>query len=190
MPPKTKIHKELIVSTAYEMTKMNGIDSVTAKAIAKQLNCSIQPVYWVFENMDNLRKAIMQEAIKEYDNYLFAEIPNLSKYQAAGWNYIRFAREQPHLFTLLFMTERQRDTPIAESDLDKNKEYLISLIKNDYVLSDKAANDLYVRLWLFSHGVATMIVTKTVSLNDKEIRKMIMDVLNGLLQVIKKENNL
>ena len=44
MPPKTKIHKELIVSTAYEMTKMNGIDSVTAKAIAKQLNCSIQPV--------------------------------------------------------------------------------------------------------------------------------------------------
>ena len=48
MPPKTKIHKELIVSTAYEMTKMNGIDSVTAKAIAKQLNCSIQPVYWVF----------------------------------------------------------------------------------------------------------------------------------------------
>lgn len=140
--------------------------------------------------MDNLRKAIMQEAIKEYDNYLLAEIPNLSKYQAAGWNYIRFAREQPHLFTLLFMTERQRDTLIAESNLDKNKEFLISLIKNDYDLNDNLANDLYVRLWLFSHGVATMIVTKTVSLNDKEIGKMLMDVLNGLLQVIKKENNL
>ena len=26
--------------------------------------------------------------------------------------------------------------------------------------------------------------------NDKEIGKMLMDVLNGLLQVIKKENNL
>lgn len=29
-----------------------------------------------------------------------------------------------------------------------------------------------------------------ISLNDKEIGKMLMDVLNGLLQVIKKENNL
>ena len=190
MPPKTKIHKELIVNTAYEMTKTNGIDSVTAKAIAKQLNCSIQPVYWVFDTMDNLRKAIMQEAIKEYGKYLLTEIPNLSKYQAAGWNYIRFAREQPNLFKLLFMTERQSDTPIAESDLDENKEYLISLIKNDYDLNDKIANDLYVRLWLFSHGVATMIATKTVSLSDNEIGKMLMDVLNGLLQVIKKDNDL
>ncbi|MDE5722470.1 MAG: hypothetical protein K2I30_07035 [Clostridia bacterium] len=88
------------------------------------------------------------------------------------------------------MTERQSDTPIAESDLDENKEYLISLIKNDYDLNDKKANDLYVRLWLFSHGVATMIATKTVSLNDNEIGKMLMDVLNGLLQVIKKDNDL
>lgn len=139
--------------------------------------------------MDNLRNAIIHEAIKEYNHYLFAEIPNLSKYQAAGWNYIRFAKEQPNLFKLLFMTERQSNTPIGQSSLDENKEYLLSLIQNDYDLNEKQANDLYVRLWLFSHGIATMIATKTVGLDNKEIGKMLMDVLTGLLQTIKKENS-
>lgn len=185
MPPKTKIPKELIITTAYEMTKESGIESVTAKAVAKQLNCSIQPVYWVFDTMDNLRNAIIQEAKKEYSKYLLTEIPNLTKYQSAGWNYIRFAKEQPHLFKLLFMTERQSNTPISESSLDENKKYLLYLIKSDYDLTDKQANELYVRLWLFSHGIATMIATKTVSLDNAEIGKMLMDVLNGLLQVIK-----
>ncbi len=188
MPPKTKIPKERIITTAYEMTKTSGIESVTAKAIAKQLNCSIQPIYWVFDTMDNLRKAIMQEAIKEYNKYLLTEIPNLSKYQSAGWNYIRFAKERPYLFKLLFMTERQSNTSISESNLDENKEYLLSLIKDDYSLNEKQANELYVRLWLFSHGIATMIATKTVCLNDKEIGRMLMDALAGFLQVIKKEN--
>ena len=71
MPPRTKIPKELIIKTAYDITKANGIESVTAKAISKQLNCSIQPIYWVFDTMDNLRNAIIHEAIKEYNNYLF-----------------------------------------------------------------------------------------------------------------------
>ncbi len=188
MPPKTRIPKELIVTTAYEMTKVSGIESVTAKAIAKQLNCSIQPIYWVFDTMDNLRNVVMQEAIKEYNEYLLTKIPNLSEYQSAGWNYIRFAKEQPYLFKLLFMTERQSNTSINESNLDENKEYLLSLIKNDYGLNIKQANELYVRLWLFSHGIATLIATKTVSLNDKEIGRMLMDALTGFLQVIKKEN--
>ena len=177
MPPRTKIPKELIIKTAYDITKANGIENVTAKAISKQLNCSIQPIYWVFE------------AIKEYNNYLFAEISNLSKYQAAGWNYIRFAKEQPNLFKLLFMTERQSGTPIGQSSLDENKEYLLSLIQNDYGLNEKQANDLYVRLWLFSHGIATMIATKTVGLDNKEIGKMLMDVLTGLLQIKRKIDN-
>lgn len=189
MPPKTKIPKELIIRAAYNITKATGIESVTAKAISKQLNCSIQPIYWVFDTMDNLRNAIIHEAIKEYNNYLLTEIPNLSKYQAAGWNYIRFAKEQPNLFKLLFMTERQSNTPIGQSSLDENKEYLLSLIQDDYALNEKQANDLYIRLWLFSHGIATMIATKTVAFDNKEIGKMLMDVLTGLLQTIRKENS-
>ena len=72
--------------------------------------------------------------------------------------------------------------------MNENKEYILSLIQNDYGLNEKQANDMYVRLWLFSHGIATMIATKTVGFDNREIGKMLMDVLTGLLQIIKKEN--
>lgn len=185
MPPKTRITKELLLQTAYELTKRSGIERLTAKAIAKQLNCSVQPVYWVFETMDNLRLAVIAEATKEYNRYLLTEIPNLLKYKAIGWNYIRFAKEQPQLFRLLFMTERQSDTPIGKSDLDENKAYILSLIRNDYGVSDTVANDIYIRLWLFSHGIAAMLVTKTVSLDDREIGQMLNDVFLGLLKNVR-----
>lgn len=187
MPPKVKIPKDEIIKAAFEITKECGIDWVTAKSIARRLNCSTQPVYWVFENMENLRVEVTKEANKEYNNYLLTEIEGLPKYKTTGWNYIRFAKEQPQLFKLLFMTERQRDTYIAESNLDENKDYIISLIIKDYGLLPKAANDLYVSMWLFSHGIATMLVTKTVKLDDADISRMLTGAFTGILKSIKGE---
>lgn len=185
MPPKVKITKREIIRSAFEITKESGIEAVTAKSIAKRLSCSTQPVYWVFDTMDNLRRAVMNEATKEYNKYLLTEIPELQRYKATGWNYIRFAKEQPELFKLLYMTDRQENISIAESNLDENKDYIISHIKEEYGLQEKAANDLYIEMWLFSHGIATMLVTKTVKLEDAEIDRMLTDAFLGIYRVIK-----
>lgn len=185
MPPKIKITKEEIIRAAYEITKETGIDTVTAKSIAIRLNCSTQPVYWAFDTIYNVRQAVILKAVKEYNAYLLTEIPGLKRYKATGWNYIRFAKEQPELFKLLYMTGRQENTAISESNLDENKDYIISLITDDYGLNRTAANDLYVSMWLFSHGIAAMIATKTVKFEDIEISRMLTDVFMGMLRVIK-----
>lgn len=188
MPPKTKIPKEDITRAAFEIAKESGIEAVTAKEIAKKLHCSIQPVYWVFETMDNVRRAVMEEATNLYNKYLLTEIPSLPKYKTTGWNYIRFAKEQPCLFKMLYMTNRQENTAIAESNLDANKDYIVSLIVSDYGLDVKDANDLYVKMWLFSHGIATMLVTKTVKLTDADISRMLTDAFKGMLLTCKNNN--
>lgn len=185
MPPKIKIPKDKIINAAFEITRERGIEEVTAKSIAKKLNCSTQPIYWVFDKMENLRTAIIEEANHEYNKYLLTEIKGLPKYKTTGWNYIRFAKEEPQLFKLLFMTERNKDTDIAESNLDENKDYIISLITKDYGLPPKAANDLYVSMWLFSHGIAAMLVTKTVKLEDADISRMLTGAFTGILKAIK-----
>lgn len=184
MPPKVKIAKEEIIRAAYEITRERGIDAVTAKSIALRLNCSTQPVYWVFETMENVRYAVILTAIKEYNTYLLTEIPGLPKYKATGWNYIRFAKDQPELFKLLYMTGRQEDTAISDSSLDENKDYIISLITREYGLTQKDANDLYVNMWLFSHGIAAMIATKTVKFVDSDISRMLTDAFLGMLRNI------
>ena len=61
MPPKVKITKDAILKSAFNLTRKYGLDYVTAKSIAKDLHCSTQPIYWVFENMENLRKEIVMK---------------------------------------------------------------------------------------------------------------------------------
>lgn len=185
MPPKIKVSKEDIMKAAFELTRESGIEAVTAKSLARRLDCSTQPVYWVFENMENLRQAVIYEANRAYNSYLLAEVIGLPKYKATGWNYIRFAREEPNLFKLLFMTDRNKDTAISDSNLDENKEYIISLIKRDYGLDSIEANEVYVSMWLFSHGIATMLVTRTVRLIDEEIGRMLTTAFSGIMSSLK-----
>lgn len=184
MPPKTRITKELIVQTAFELTKNNGIESVTAKAVAQKLNCSIQPVYWVFDTMDNLRSAVIVEATKECERCLLTDVSGLPRYKAIYLNYIRFAKEQPYLFRTLFMMEH-REILQSENNLE-GRTYIISLIQEDNKICKELAEQIYIRLWLFSHGIATMLVTKAVVFSDEEIRKMLTDFFQGMLKIKEK----
>lgn len=70
MPNKIKVTKEDILNCALTITKKTGIGNVNARIIAKELNCSIQPIYYYFETMDNLRKQIVHEARKIYNSYI------------------------------------------------------------------------------------------------------------------------
>lgn len=82
MPPKVKITKDAILKSAFNLTRKYGLDYVTAKSIAKDLHCSTQPIYWVFENMENLRKEIVVEANNLYNIYFHKNIKmgaNLAK---------------------------------------------------------------------------------------------------------------
>ena len=185
MPPKVKIPKEEIIRAAFEITKESGIEAVTAKAIALRLNCSIQPVYWVFDTMDNLRIEVVREAVGEYNKFILTEIEGINEYMAIGWNYVRFAKEQPNLFKLLYMTDRQKNINIAVSDIDENKAHIVSLIRKLYGLDETLANKLYVRMWVFSHGIATLIATQTVNLSNADIAEMLADVGRAIVKELK-----
>ena len=52
MPPKVKITKEDIIKTSLELIKKYGVESVNARAIAKELNCSTQPIFSNFSSMN------------------------------------------------------------------------------------------------------------------------------------------
>ena len=87
MPPKVKITKDAILKSAFNLTRKYGLDYVTAKSLAKDLHCSTQPIYWVFENMENLRKEIIVEANNLYNIYFHKKHENLNPLKAVGINY-------------------------------------------------------------------------------------------------------
>ena len=55
MPPKVKITKEDIIKTAIDIVRDKGADAINARNIASVLNCSTQPIFSNFDNMEELK---------------------------------------------------------------------------------------------------------------------------------------
>lgn len=56
MARKSVYTKEMILDSAIKIFKREGSEAITAKNIAKELNCSVAPIYSVYMSLDDLKK--------------------------------------------------------------------------------------------------------------------------------------
>ena len=56
MSTQAKITKEIILQAAFEIARVNGLEKVSNREIAKKINCSIRPIYYYFKNTEELNK--------------------------------------------------------------------------------------------------------------------------------------
>lgn len=56
MARKSIYTKEMILDSAIKIFKREGSEAVTAKNIAKELNCSVAPIYSVYMSLDDLKR--------------------------------------------------------------------------------------------------------------------------------------
>ena len=86
MPPKIKITKQNILEQALRLVRERGVAALTAKSLAEALNCSTQPIFWQFEHMDALKRAIFAEAMAIFGRALRRENDCESRYMSVGLN--------------------------------------------------------------------------------------------------------
>ena len=105
MPPIRKFCKEDIINTAYEIVKSEGLSSLNARRIAKELGCSIQPIFHNFSTMNELNKEIYNKIYNTYREYMDGAIDCDKPYKAMGLAYIKFASDYPEFFKIIFMQQ-------------------------------------------------------------------------------------
>ena len=125
--------------------------------------------------MRNILKTLREQQMKE------GQYP---PYKASGMAYISFARRQPQLFKVLFMRDRTGEPQPAEDELTRR---IIGLIMKNTGLEEQAAYTLHIELWIFIHGIASMLVTGYLNLEETVISTMVTDVYQGLLARKKEE---
>ena len=64
MARKCAYTKEMILEAAIKLFKKEGSDAITAKNIAKELGCSVAPIYSVYLSLDDLKKDLAFEIEK------------------------------------------------------------------------------------------------------------------------------
>lgn len=68
MPPKSKINKQDILTSSLEIIRKSGFEEVNARSIAKEMNCSTNPIFRVYKNMDELKEELIEEYINTIEN--------------------------------------------------------------------------------------------------------------------------
>jgi AcrR family transcriptional regulator len=186
MPKPPIIPREEILNVAYRIVKTQGVEAATADAIAAQMGCSIRPIYYVYSTMDNLREAVLERAMKKYTEVLRTERPGETKLKAIALNYIRFVKEYPHLFKFIFCTEHQNEVNFFDNSMDENRAYIVEHIIKECGITDvKKAEDLYNKLGVFCHGLATMILFKSAIVTDSEVVRFIDEIYEAIADKVR-----
>lgn len=179
MPPKVKFSREEIIAAALDIVREGGMTALTARSLAARLGSSAKPVFGLFENMQEVQKEVMLAANAEYQEFLYAEMMRgiYKPYKATGMAYIAFARKEKELFKLLFMRDRSdeqgdtRDESVAD---------IIALISRNTGLSEEEARLFHLEMWIFVHGIATMIVTNYLDWEEEHVSRALTDAYEGL----------
>lgn len=179
MPPKIRITKQEIVDTALNLVRKDGEQAINARSIAGALGCSTQPVFSNFVTMEALRKAVKEAANVLYQSYLRTDMASgrFPPYKASGMAYIRFAREERELFKLLFMCDRSGEE--VEEDPESLRP-ILEIIQKNLGLQEKEAFLFHMEMWIYVHGIATMIATSYLNWDEDMVSKMLTDAYTGM----------
>lgn len=179
MPPKVKITKENIIQTAVNIVRSQGAGALNSRNIATALQCSTQPIFSNFSTMEELRLGVVEAADSLCQAYMQreAKLGQYPAYKAAGMAYIRFAREERELFKLLYMRDRTAEEIPQETELGNQ---MTSLVQRSTGISGQQADLFHLEMWAYVHGIAVMIATGFLELDQELISQMLTDAYQGL----------
>jgi AcrR family transcriptional regulator len=172
MSAKKQVTKDMILSAAFNMMRCGGIEAINVKALAKELNCSTQPIYLSFSSMDDLRSELSAKAIQYFLFKLKSESSDL-QFNLYSMSYINFANNEKKIFQFLFM-RRNSFAELKESLSLIINESIISIMKK-YSINYDEAHRLHDQLWMHAHGIASMIATDFCDWNMKKAEDMLME---------------
>lgn len=158
MPPKAKFTKNEIVKAALKIVERDGIDYLTARSLGNELKSSARPIFTVFSGMNEVYKAVIEEANAVYGEYVEEGLKEELPFKGVGRKYIKFADKRPKLFQLLFMKEREEYTDKFNvlQGIEKHYDKIMNSIEENYGLNKKNSENLYLHLWIYTHGIAVL----------------------------------
>ena len=180
MPPAKKIQKEAILETAYELAKAEGLETLNARRIAKELACSTQPIYHNFATMEELKEEVVKQIYQTYVSYIQKGMQEEKAYLGVGLAYIHFAKDYPYFFRTLFMKESGR-LPL---DFIQNVSVGKGVLRQGQIfsgLTEEQMKAFHLKVWIFTHGLAVLAADHTVRFTDREIRELLASTTRELL---------
>lgn len=186
MPRSVQITKEKILTAALDVLIREGYSAVSIKSIARELNCSTQPIAWQFGNMDNMREALTKEAVTYANQKMMPASTNcMEAFWQIGYGYINLAFDTPNLFRFVYMGESKNYCRGGFNSIltDKGNAVLIDKLYQYLNISKEQADILFQRMIVYTHGIVSLVVAGVLNCTKEQVYSIVKNFGSDLLSL-------
>ncbi|MBQ2936692.1 MAG: TetR/AcrR family transcriptional regulator [Lachnospiraceae bacterium] len=175
MARKESVTKETILNAAFELLQEEGVTQVTARKLAAKANCSTQPIFRIYSNMDELIEELFVKACEFFEAfYEQSDRHTVTPFVQLGNVYIKFAAEHKKLFEFIFLSPERYGRSMYDL-VNGNAGYVSREIQSAASQGCQNASELFMKMWIFIHGAACMSLTGDYDLSETETVQMLKD---------------
>ncbi len=162
MARKKEIYKQRILDAAYKLAVRGGIESLTARNIAKAVNCSTQPIYLELRNQvlarisDELKSNTLQQ------NFTGEPLIDLDL------SYLYFAKEHVDLFRAMFVDGKFGNQMIVDTLMGLGLEKFKQQFDAEQ-FSEERLNHIVISNWIAATGLATLLINKMANFTQAQM---------------------
>lgn len=186
MPPTVRFTRDAVLHAACQLMRREGMEALNARAIAKELGGSTQPIFRLFTNMEDLHRELILYVARQFQAHAEADMAQSdSPYIQLCTTYLLYGRDESELFKLLFMRDRVSEGQYSDQT---NFDLVFNIIKKETPLDDETAMRFFERTWLFIHGLAVCIATKYIPCQDERyLISMVKEAYNAAVKMMNLE---
>lgn len=168
MARKKEIDKQRILDAAYKLAVRGGIESLTARNIAKAVNCSTQPIYLEFENMQDLRNQVLARISDELKSNTFQQNFTGEPLIDLDLSYLYFAKEHVDLFRAMFVDGKFGNQMIVDTLMGLGIEKFKQQFDAEQY-SDERLKHIVIANWIAATGLATLLINKMANFTQAQM---------------------
>ncbi|KJY59542.1 Transcriptional regulator [Lactobacillus kimbladii] len=180
MARKKEIGRNKILSIAYKMVVKDGIESLTARNIAKAGHFSTQPLYLEFNSMEDLRKEVLRKIADNLKNNILQKSYTGKPLIDMDLSYIDFAKEEENLFRAMFVDGKFGSKIIADTLIDFGIEKFKEQYPDSNYSTDKIRS-VVIANWITTSGIASLIVNKIATFTQTQIINVLTAQINDAI---------
>ena len=152
MPYPSKTDRETILTTAMDQVSRDGINKLAIRSLAAALDLTPNALYRYFSSLAALQAALADDSrlrLLETLQKAVGKKPPEEAIRGIARAYVRFAREQPQVFSLTLMPSASE----TGEDASHLQSWRFVLEHVTPIYGEERAPEAAVALWAFLHGM-------------------------------------
>lgn len=165
MPRNAIYKKEEIIDVALQIVREQGYEALSARSLSKALNCSITPIFTMFENMEEVVECTFKAAGRVFANYFESVTDYVPAFKEFGMRMVSFARQESNLFN--FLCQEGDKTIIPHQAVE-----CMQHVCTDFAIDNEKREAFNRQIWTFICGLVAVSSADREKYTDEVVSEM------------------